>query len=206
MSFNLNTFPQLIPSFDEYKSILHTIACESRLMDYADITNKTREFIILRHDVEFSIERAWALSKIEHAAGISSSYFVQVTNNTYNILSKKSLDILRDMHLQGHHIGLHFHLNGISNLEKIKESIVRETKILSDMSGIKIDRYSFHRPTKDVLRANIGIKGLINAYDTKYFTFVEDIQPETILEVKYIADSMHQWNYGVPTADFFCQE
>lgn len=172
-------------------------------MDFTEVTENTSEFILLRHDVEFSVERAWKLSIIETKFGVNASYFVQITNNAYNVLSKQHLDMLIDMEKRGHHIGLHYHVNGETNIQRIQKGIITQAKILSEVSGLKIDRYSVHRPSKDVLRANLKIEGLINAYDRQFFSFVEEVLPNTVLDVKYIADSMHHWNYGVPTPELF---
>ena len=108
-----------IPSYAEYQSILKCILAEGKLMDFTEVTENTSEFILLRHDVEFSVERAWKLSLIETKFGVNASYFVQVTNNTYNVLSKRHLDMLIDMEKRGHHIGLHYHVNGGTNIKRI---------------------------------------------------------------------------------------
>jgi hypothetical protein len=86
-------------------------------------------------------------------------------------------------------------------LREISKDIALQAKILSEIAEFKIDRFSFHRPTKDVLRANIKIDGLINTYAPDYFSFVEQLESEKDLDVKYVADSMHRWNYGYPNEE-----
>ena len=56
------------------------------------------------------------------------------------------------------------------------------------------DRFSFHRPPSWVLenRADF-IGGMLNMYGPSFFEY--DPEPNNI---KYIADSRHQWNYGSP--------
>ena len=184
-------------SYGEYKNILNNILTTGKYRDYADIY-PDMDFIVLRHDVEFSLERALQLQKVENELHFKSSYFVQITNNAYNAFSKKNLDIMKEMHQNGHHIGLHYHLNGKTDLTEIANDIKMQSEIMSEMLGIKIDRFSFHRPTKNVLRANMAIDGLINTYSPRFFTFAETIEPDTKLDVKYTADSMHRWNYGFP--------
>lgn len=201
MSIHLK--PKFVPSYQEYREILKLIKETGKLIDYRDVTTHTESFIILRHDVEFSIERAFELSLIESEMHVSSSFFFQLTNNAYNVLSKKNLDMLRQMKKNGHFIGLHFHLNGLTDLQEIRGAIKQQAEILSKMVGFQIDRFSFHRPTKEVLQSNVEVEGLINVYNSKFFTFTEDIGQEFDLNVKYIADSQHRWNYGVPNKETF---
>ena len=63
---------------------------------------------ILRHDVDFSLEKAWEMACFEQENEIFSTYFVIVSCDNYNIFSRKKQKILRDILAYGHTIGLHF--------------------------------------------------------------------------------------------------
>lgn len=178
-------------SFPAYRRLLREIKKTGRYCDYVDVINENRDkFFVLRHDIEFSIDRAYSLSKIETEEGMFSSYFVQITNNAYNAFSGKNITKLREMYDSGHRIGLHYHRGGAGTL---REDIVYQSHVLSEMIGVPIDRFSFHRPLKEHLAANIQIDGLINTYESRFFVLTDD--PNAPLEVKYIADSNHQWKY-----------
>jgi len=158
--------------------------------------------------VEFSPERAYALAKFENEMNITSSYFFQITNNAYNTLSKRNIDLLREIADMGHHLGLHFHLNGMTDMQQISAHIKYEAVLLSNYLDIQIDRFSFHRPPPIVLENNIQIDGLINAYAPEFFTYYsENGMPPHHLDVKYIADSKNSWQYTAPypypNEDFF---
>jgi len=187
-------------SYDEYREIIQNIIATGKFCDYADVVPE-KAFIVLRHDIEFSPERAFEMHKIENSLNFKSSYFFQITNNTYNAFSKKNLDIIKEIHGNGHHIGLHYHLNGKTDLAEISADIKHQSKAMSEMLDMTIDRFSFHRPTKDVLCANIEIDGLINVYNPRFFTFAEEVKADTYLDVKYTADSMHKWAYGFPSQE-----
>lgn len=190
--------------YKTYRKILSDIKETNMYCDYSDVLAENREkFLILRHDIEFSIDRAYELSKIETDEGICSSYFVQITNNAYNTFSTKNISILRKMSDSGHHIGLHYHLpsNSIKEINELKENISFQADILSSMTGITIDRFSFHRPLRELLAAYIEINGLINAYGKHFFVLSDN--PTDSLEIKYIADSNHQWKYGYANKDYF---
>jgi hypothetical protein len=96
----------------------------------------------------------------------------------------------------GHKVGLHFHLNGITGINEIKAQIRKEIDIMGLMLDKKIDIFSIHRPTADVLRNTIRLEGIINAYDDLFFNFTEDVTTNPP-EIKYLSDARHRWNYGL---------
>ncbi len=184
-------------SYNDYKEIIRIIKESGKKADFKEARGKD-EFVIMRHDVEFSVDRAYALSKLELSLDFTSTYFFQWTNNSYNILSKKNMDMIKDMHERGQKIGLHFALNGLTDMEEIKKKIMLEIQVLSEMLGFEIKQFSIHRPSNDVLRENIKLPGIINAYEDAYFSFAENVTDGSALEIKYLSDAKHRWNYGMP--------
>lgn len=189
-------------SYDDYKRIVEDVKATGLACDYKKAINRDK-FIIMRHDVEYSVERAYKLSKVEESLDFVSTFFFQWTNNSYNLLSKRNMDMIKDMHERGQHIGLHFALNGMTDMNQIRERIKMEMRILSEMFGFEIDTFSIHRPSKDVLRENIKLPGIFNAYQDEFFTFGEDIDENTPVDVKYFSDANHIWRYGYPSAESF---
>ena len=184
-------------SFNDYKEIIRIIKSTDRYMDYHKALTSDK-FILMRHDVEYSVERAYELAKVESSMDFTSTFFFQWTNNSYNILSRKNKDLIKDMHERGHSIGLHFALNGMTDMEQIRKQIAKEMEILNMMFEFKIDTFSIHRPSKDVLRENIKLPGIINAYQAEFFTFAENVTESTPVRVKYLSDANHIWRYGYP--------
>lgn len=188
------------PSYAEYRAILKNIKNSGKYMDYKE-ASEAESFIILRHDIEFSIDRARRMSLIENEEGISSTYFVQITSNAYNAFSQKNIRLLKDMIQDGHHIGLHYHLGKNVTYNHIKNEISEQIKILSEFLEYDIDRFSMHRPTEESKYYEIQIEGIINAYSQEFFTHLEKVDKDSKPQVKYIADSKHRWNYGYPDED-----
>ncbi|MBO4988569.1 MAG: hypothetical protein J6C63_06980 [Lachnospiraceae bacterium] len=184
-------------SYEDYKKIIRIIKSTERYMDYHKALTSDK-FILMRHDVEYSVERAYELAKVESSMDFTSTFFFQWTNNSYNILSRKNKDLIKDMHERGHTIGLHFALNGMTDMEQIRKQIAKEMDILNSMFEFKIDTFSIHRPSKDVLRENIKLPGIINAYQDEFFTFAENVTENTPVSVKYLSDANHIWRYGYP--------
>ncbi len=138
-------------SFEDYRKIIDIIKSTGRHMGYKEALGSDK-FILMRHDVEYSVERAYALAKVEESMDFTSSYFFQWTNNSYNILSRKNMAMVKDMHERGHVIGLHYALNGMTDMELIRKQIVKEMNILSEMFSFKVDIFSIHSPSNDILR------------------------------------------------------
>lgn len=184
-------------SYDDYKEIIRIIKSTGHASSYKKAI-KQDEFIIMRHDVEYSVERAYELSKVEESMDFTSNYFFQWTNNSYNILSRRNMDMIKDMHERGQHIGLHYALNGLTDMKQVRVQIQKELDILSEMFGFSVDTFSVHRPSQDVLAENIKLPGKLNAYQNEFFTFAEEVDENTPVDVKYISDANHIWRYGYP--------
>ena len=187
-------------SYDDYREIIKIIQSTGRQCSYAEALHQDK-FIIMRHDVEYSVERAYRMAKVEQSMDFTSTFFFQWTNNSYNILSRRNMDMIKDMHERGQHIGLHFALNGMTDMQQIRGRIKMEMDILSEMFGFEITEFSIHRPSKDVLRENIKLDGILNAYQDDFFTFADTIRADTELKVKYMSDANHIWRYGYPDQD-----
>tara|TARA_R100000008_G_scaffold79022_1_gene60410 strand:+ start:2356 stop:3090 length:735 start_codon:yes stop_codon:yes gene_type:complete len=183
-------------SYNEFRNLINIIQRHLPIVDYKDIKDNTKKFCILRHDIEFSIDRAYKLAKIENELGVTSTYTVQVRNNTYNALSEKNINLISKIRELGHHIGLHQNPPSSMKLDTLKEYIMRDINILEDSYGFEIDRFAFHRPKKEYLNCYVELENKINCYDRKFFHFFEE-RPES-LEILYLADSNHKWKYGYP--------
>ena len=51
-----------------YKNYLKLVKIHSRnlpLMNYEEINNRTEKFLIIRHDVDYSVDRALKMAKLE---------------------------------------------------------------------------------------------------------------------------------------------
>ena len=183
-------------SYNEFKNLINMVQQNLPIVDYKDVNDNTKKFCVLRHDIEFSIDRAYKLAKIEKELGVVSTYTVQVRNNTYNALSEKNIDLISKIRELGHHIGLHQNPPSSMKLDTLKDYIMRDITILEDCYGFEIDRFAFHRPKKEYLNCYVELDNRINCYDKKFFHFFED-KPES-LEILYLADSNHKWKYGYP--------
>lgn len=146
-----------------------------------------RNILILRHDVDQSLEQSVKIAKIESKYNINSTFFIWLRSPFYNVFEKKYSDIIYEIINLGHQIGLHFDESAYK-IEKeidLNNYIEKETNILKRFFKMNIHAVSMHRPSKWILDNDIQLKKYINVYSKIYFE-----------EFKYISDSKRQWKEG----------
>ena len=184
-------------SYTEYEKIITKY--KDTIIDFSEVESN-KGFCLIRHDVEFDLNRAVDIAKIDKDNNIDSSFLLQVRCNSYNIFSlknTKNIDMLKSLNRK---IGLHLYLSetiDADNWYYVHKEIKIQKDILETALGQEVDRFSFHRPKKWMLQnKNDYILGLINMYGPSFFEFNED--PKNI---KYYSDSRHRWSYGHPLVD-----
>jgi len=144
--------------------------------------------IIWRHDIDFSVHRAFTLAQIEAEQGVFSTFFVNPHSEFYNIFEKEITLLVRNIIKLGHKIGLHFDSNYYVDSINVnmEENILFEKHILERTFDIRIDSFSFHNPdVGDWLSIDDEIIcGMINTY-SKYLKKNYD----------YCSDSNGYWRY-----------
>lgn len=175
-------------TFNEYKKLIDTLRRQGyEITNYHDYKN-IKNPCILRHDVDYSLEKSDIFAAFENSIEVKSTYFVLISSDFYNLLSKNNIKLLYHIKEMGHEIGLHFDevkygsLTSGEMIQKIKE----ESEVLSQIIGDKIKTVSMHRPSKWVLDADLKISGIVNSYGTDFFH-----------DFKYLSDSRMRWREDV---------
>lgn len=63
--------------------------------------------LLLRHDVDLSLEAALELARLEHQCGARATYFLMTESVFYNLSSEQGRETLRELRTLGHAVGLH---------------------------------------------------------------------------------------------------
>lgn len=144
--------------------------------------------VILRHDVDFSLEAALNFAKLEHKNAVRSSYFILLATSFYNIFHREACDIIKEIAAMGHDIGLHFDEANysISNEEELSHYVQKEVLLMSQGLGMDVRSVSMHRPSKWLLEADLQFDKVINSYSKKFFN-----------DFKYLSDSRMYWREDV---------
>ncbi len=65
-------------------------------------------FVLLRHDIDMSLEAALRLAELEARIGVIATYFFLVRTDHYNVFSRTGSQIVNRIVGLGHHLGSHF--------------------------------------------------------------------------------------------------
>ena len=186
-------------SYAEYRNIITLIRHNLPIVDFSEVNDEMISFCVLRHDIEFSIDRALEMARIEHEdLNVHSTYTVQLRNNTYNALSEKNIEAIQEIESMGHYIGLHQNPPEMND-DELVDYILKDIETLEHYYGFEVDRFAFHRcgSNPGILEKYVKVPGKINCYSEDFFHYFSGEKPEE-LRVHYLADSNHQWKYGHP--------
>lgn len=134
-------------------------------------------YIILRHDIDFSLSHAKMMAAREFALGIRATYFVLLHSPYYNPLTEDSRKTIHSLIELGHEIGLHY--------DPRFGSLEEEVKLLGNYLDTKIKSIARHNPFGVNIDVDKKPADLIDAYDK-----------ELMKDVKYISDSSGYWREG----------
>ena len=121
--------------------------------------------VLMRHDIDFSVDDALVMAKLECDLNLRSTYFFMLSSNMYNLLSKRNRDSVLEIKEMGHKVSLHFDPTIHERLEVfLNEREAFEMAFKSD-----IDIVSIHRPGKFLENNNIDLFGIKQTYQDRFF-------------------------------------
>lgn len=172
---------------DTYCGMLKVVASQHKSIRYTEIQdNKT--FVLWRHDCDMSLNRARIVAELDAQFGVKSTFFILPHSEFYNVLELGQTKLVREIVSFGHDIGLHLDVNyhlGTQNNFDLEKAIENDAKLLEDIAEIKIDSFSFHNPTPEILEFDAAkYSGLINCYS-------KEIHETT----DYASDSNGYWRH-----------
>lgn len=150
--------------------------------------------VVLRHDLDNSIEQAVRVARLDAEAGCSSSIFVRVHARGYNLLSLPSLSALAEMQALGHEIGLHLEggIGGVVGGNDLNWA-ERQKSVFEAALGHTFTGFSLHEPARmgglefaNTLLAAWSGSASYHAYEERF----------TTPTLKYLSDSSGNWREG----------
>lgn len=147
-----------------------------------------QQHIVLRHDIDMSIEAAVRTAYIEADLDVSAYYFVLLRSELYNPYSESNRNSLRNILALGHKIGLHLDASMYtSDWSGLEAAAKEECAILESIIQEKVDLISFHRPHQNLLGNAQSLAGRMHTYQPRFFQ-----------EIGYCSDSRGGWHHGHP--------
>lgn len=156
-------------TYREYELLIELMKRVNIIYNFKTLPDDPSQGIILRHDIDFDIESAYTLSRIEEQKDVHSTYFVLTSSELYNPNASENRKLLRSMHDKGFDIGLHFDPLVYGNLddENMQANMKSECSILENIINDKVHSVSLHRPS--IYNVYPMFEGYKNAYSPQFF-------------------------------------
>lgn len=169
-------------SYDHYTSILIEAKKFHKFSTFEDYSDND---VILRHDVDVSLDAAVKMAKIENRLGISATYFILFHAELYNPFNYESLRQVSEFLKLGHKIGLHYNPSLYQTKSNSSKILKKEIELTELHYETQINVVSSHDPS---INKKLSIElphGIIDAYDEEF-----------TINRKYLSDSVQNWREG----------
>jgi hypothetical protein len=150
----------------------------------------SRPLLLLRHDVDHSLEDALVLARIENEIGIPATYFVQIHCPFYSVMDARGRSCLRELQQLGHEIGFHYDVSYYRAAnEAIPQAFRRDLHVLEQLTGSPIRSIARHDPASGAIDEETlcAIRATVecDAYADDFFR-----------RIRYVSDSTCSWRTG----------
>ena len=175
---------------ENYRKLISMAAANYRQISYAEAFDAP-DGLLWRHDIDYSVHRAYALAEIEKEIGLRAHYFVQLHSPFYSILEKETSGLLRKIASGGHSVGLHFDPSyfdfPFGDQGAMEDCLQKDKRLLEDVLDCEIAVFSFHNPDVGGDWSRLPARtlgGMINVYCTELWE-----------RFSYCSDSNGYWRF-----------
>ena len=129
--------------------------------------------ILLRHDVDYSLELALELARLNAAHGALGTFFVQLRSPVYNLLEDRNLACLREIASNGQKLAVHHRYPvGGCRPDELLASVTRDLQICQQETGCSFENViAWHNPAAELVGAQNPFAGsdLLSSYAPPFF-------------------------------------
>jgi UDP-GlcNAc3NAcA epimerase len=156
----------------------------------ATILKAGQPFVLMRHDIDFDLDKALKIAELEASLSVAATYFFLLRTTHYNVFSREGSAAVKRILSAGHHLGLHFDCASYSqdSVEELCAAASREAAILEQWFDRPVETVSYHRPNAGVLSGNPALSA------PRPHTY----QPLFTGPIWYCSDSRGRWPAGAP--------
>jgi hypothetical protein len=149
-----------------YTELLQHLGKTYNIIPLCAAPQKDVPYLVLRHDVDFSLSAALRMARLEQELGIRSTYFVLFSDRLYNLHEGGNVQIIRRISGLGHEVGLHYDPSEYQSYGvDLKQTLKTEIELLEHWLGKRVWCIARHGPwVRDPFTA---IKGYVNANDPR---------------------------------------
>ena len=177
-------------NLDGYRKLIRPLMNHYTFIDFEQcVAGEPGPFVILRHDIDYSLEKALVIAQVEaEELGIQSTYFVLHSSPHYTILEPESIRLIQEIHGLGHTIGFHYNcdLFGLAgNPELLLEQLIRAVE---NLCQVEVTCIACHNPGVTAGDMFVDHAQYLNPYSP---TFRDSML--------YISESLGEWRGGAFT-------
>jgi len=155
------------------------------------------QVLVLRHDVDCSLDWSRQVAALEYEEGVRSTVFIRVDAKFYDASSPANRRVLRWLVEHGFEIGLHYTLPAESTgLAADVESVCRNKARLEDLAGCSIDGLAEHMPRRRGRDVVAGQEAIIERLLRDGAFRYDAYSPLFLSGLTYLSDTNQNWRRG----------
>lgn len=153
--------------YSEYERFLRHVVERYRVFSLASWDGGPG--VVLRHDVDLDVRAAHRLAAIDARCGATASFLFLTTAPSYNVLSRASTALIREIALMGFDVGVHFDptARDATDEDSLRAALRRDADLLQSITGRAVASVSIHNPS--VHGKYLEFPGFRNAYSEAIF-------------------------------------
>ncbi len=163
------------------------------MRDYDPSSSKA---LVLRHDVDYTLDGVMDFAQIEADLGMTSTFFIRLHAREYNPWNFASYTCFRALREMGHEIGLHYDCVNFQVVTGEDPAVIfrKEKHVLETILDVEIQSASQHR---DISNYSFEDYYFFSKYDKKDFGIENYVFDDKFFkDMKYISDSNGIWRDG----------
>lgn len=154
--------------------------------------------IILRHDIDYTLNGVLDLAEIESSRGCSATFLFRVHADEYNLFSCMAYTMVRNLRQMGHEVGLHFEAMNVGRALGLDPPtlLLHEKEVIESIFGVPVRTCSEHRELSGQIHRTPRYDQLYDPYAAGFHFYAMDKQ--YCQDMKYLSDSNANWREGDP--------
>ncbi len=173
-------------TYETYESLLRALLKSRDSLCFRDFRDgeSNGPFVLLRHDVDYSLEAALRMAEFEARLGVSATYFLLFSSPFYCLLSDNSADFPRRLMAMGHEVGLHYDVRAFKSATEptlFPQLLSAQVELLSVLTGDEVVSIAMHNPSLG------GEDPFVNG------SYVSAYEDRFTKDIAYYSDSCGAW-------------
>lgn len=184
-TFDLAHYERILTSALQQGYVFYTFR------DYLESGQDKEQTILLRHDVDVSLQLAGQMASLEYRLGVYSTFFIRVHATRYNPFDRDNYSVLKQLLEHGFEVALHQEASLKSQeREKVLQWLRREKVVLESILGSPVVGVSTHLPKW--INGEID-EDMLEVCELKYEAGGATFNSQGTV---FVSDSNQQWRNG----------